>query len=174
MRITSQGLGPRAKGQEGKSRRSGDEVGEEEQEEDQGEDEEIHVEAEKDASVVEAPAALHAACGVYGAGDGGECGQNKPERGAQVGWMREQDGAGTAAEDNDVCPNQRWRARVEDARRQGFSLVLRVCLFERKEKAKAKENAETQRTQRNAEKGKGKSNCKRGERRERSVDAAKF
>ena len=46
------------------------EIGEEEEEQDESDDEEIHVEAEENASVVEAPAALHAACGVSGAGEG--------------------------------------------------------------------------------------------------------
>ena len=119
MRITSQGLGPRAKGQEGKSRRSGDEVGEEEQEEDQGEDEEIHVEAEKNASVVEAPAASHAARCVHRAGDGAERGKNEPERGTQVGRVREKNGGGEAGEDEEVGPNQRGSARVEDAKHEG-------------------------------------------------------
>ena len=102
-----------------------DEVGEEEKEEDKGEDEEIHVEAEKDASVVEAPAALHAASGVGGAGEGADDGKDEPEGGAQVRWMREQDGDGQAGEDKDVGSNQRVRARVEDARRQENSLVRR-------------------------------------------------
>jgi hypothetical protein len=92
-----------------------DEVREEEEEQDKGDDEEIAVEAEEDASVVEAPAALHAAGGFRCAGDDAERWQKKPEGGAEVGWVREQDSDGQASEDKDVGPNQRWSARVEDA-----------------------------------------------------------
>jgi hypothetical protein len=101
-----------------------DEVGKIEKKEDQSEGEEIHVEAEKHASVVEVPAALHAACGVCCAGNGGERGKNEPERGTQVRRMREKDRDSQAAEDENVGPNQRRDARVEDARHQEFSLVL--------------------------------------------------
>ena len=101
-----------------------DEEGEEEKKEDQSDDEEIHIEAEQDAGVVEAPAALHAAGGVRSAGESAEGWEDDPEGGAQVRRMRKQDGDGQAGEDENVSPDQRRRARVEDARRQETSLVL--------------------------------------------------
>ncbi len=102
-----------------------DEVGEEEKEQYQRDDQEVHVEAEKDASVVKAPAALHAAGGVRGTYEYNESGKQEPERGAQVGRMREQDGNAQASEDKDVGPDQRCRARIEDAYLQANSLVRR-------------------------------------------------
>jgi hypothetical protein len=49
-------------------------VGVEEEEKDHAEGHEIHVDQEEDAAVIEAPASLHAANGVGGAGGGGEGG----------------------------------------------------------------------------------------------------
>jgi len=75
--------------------------------------------------VVEVPAALHAASCVCGAGDDAENRQYEPEGWTQVRRMREQDGAEQADEDNQVSPEQRRKARIEDSRRQGNSLVRR-------------------------------------------------
>ena len=56
------------------------------------------------------------------AGEGDECGDEQPEAGTQVGGMHEEDGAGQAADYEDVGPNQRRTARVEEAQRQEDSL----------------------------------------------------
>ncbi len=65
--------------------------------------------------MVKAPAAFHAAGGVSSAGDDAKSGKHKPECGAQVGRMREQDGDAQAGKDEYVGPDQRCRARIEDA-----------------------------------------------------------
>jgi hypothetical protein len=103
---------------------SGHEIREEEKEQDQGDDEQIHVEAEENASVVEAPTALHAACGVDGTGDDAKCGQKLPQGGAQVRGVSEQDRNAQTDEDEDVGPNQRMSTRVEEVIHKAISLVL--------------------------------------------------
>ena len=64
-------------------------VGVEEEEEDHAEGHEVHVDAEEDAAVVEAPAGLHAADGIDGAGDGGQGGEDEQRRGAVMGEVGE-------------------------------------------------------------------------------------
>src|SRR5580692_6458337 len=60
-------------------------VGVEEQEKDEGDDENVGVEEEHDAAVVETPARAEAARGFPGAVEGDERGQNDPRRGMDVG-----------------------------------------------------------------------------------------
>jgi hypothetical protein len=62
----------------------------EEKEEDHAERHEIHVDKEEYATVVEAPARLHAAECIHCAGRGSESGQCKERRGAVVGKVREE------------------------------------------------------------------------------------
>ncbi len=64
-------------------------VGIEEKEEDHAEGHEVHVDAEEDTTVVEAPARLHAADSVDGAGDGGDDGEDEQWGGAVVGEVGE-------------------------------------------------------------------------------------
>jgi hypothetical protein len=52
-------------------------VGVEEEEEDHAEGHEVHIDEEEDATVIEAPAPLHATDGVRRAGGGGESGENE-------------------------------------------------------------------------------------------------
>ena len=73
-------------------------VGVEEEEEDHAEGHEVHVDAEDDASVIEAPAALHATDGVGGAGDGEEDGKDEEGSGAVVGEVGEEERDGEAEE----------------------------------------------------------------------------
>ena len=65
-------------------------VGVEEEEENHTEGHEVHVDAEDDASVIEAPTALHAADGVCGACDGEEGRKDKKRICAVVGEVREE------------------------------------------------------------------------------------
>ena len=51
-------------------------VGIEEEKEDHAKGHEVHVDEKEDSTVVEAPAGLHAADGVGGTCDGGECGKD--------------------------------------------------------------------------------------------------
>ena len=60
-------------------------VGVEEEEENHTEGHEVHVDAEDDASVIEAPTALHAADGVCSAGHGEEDGKDEEWSSAIVG-----------------------------------------------------------------------------------------
>jgi hypothetical protein len=57
----------------------------EEQEENHAEGHEVHVDQEENTTMVEAPAPLHAADGVGGAGDGDEEGQDEKEIGVDGG-----------------------------------------------------------------------------------------
>jgi hypothetical protein len=89
-------------------------VGVEEEEENHAEGHEVHVDAEEDASVVEAPAGLHAADGVDGAGDGGQGGEDEQRRGAVVGEVGEQEGYAKTGEDENIPAYQGSMTRVED------------------------------------------------------------
>ena len=90
-----------------------DEVGVEEEEGDQGDGHEVHVEAEEDAAVVEAPAALDAAESVGGADEGSEQRKDDPEGGLDVWGVGEECGEGDADEDKGVAACERLDARVE-------------------------------------------------------------
>ncbi len=78
-------------------------VGIEEEEENHAEGHEIHVDEQKDAAVVEAPASLHAADGVRGAGDGEESGEDEKRRGVVVREVREEDCYGKTGEDEKIA-----------------------------------------------------------------------
>ena len=71
-------------------------VGVEEEEEDHAESHQVHVDEEEDSAVVEVPAALHAADGVGGAGDGAEGGENDERGCVDCGESRDQDGSAKA------------------------------------------------------------------------------
>jgi hypothetical protein len=60
-------------------------VGIEEQEEDHAERHQVHVDEEENATMIEAPAALHATDGVGGAEDGDEGGNDEDWSGEDVG-----------------------------------------------------------------------------------------
>jgi hypothetical protein len=67
-------------------------VGVEEEEENHAEGHEVHVDQEEDAPVVEAPAPLHAANCVRGAGDCDQCGKDEEWSGMVAGEVGEEDG----------------------------------------------------------------------------------
>ena len=71
-------------------------IGVEEEEEDHAEGHEVHVDEEEDTAVVEAPAWLHAADGVDGAGGCDEGGHGEKYSGAVVGEVREEKGEAEA------------------------------------------------------------------------------
>jgi hypothetical protein len=89
-------------------------VGIEEEEEDHAEGHEVHVDAEEDAAVVEAPAGLHAADGVDGAGDGGYGGKDEQRRSAVVGEVGELEGDAKTDEDENIPAYQGSMTRIED------------------------------------------------------------
>jgi hypothetical protein len=68
----------------------------EEQEENHAEGHEVHVDEEKDTTMVEAPAPLHATDGVGGAKDGNQRGKEEERCGVVVREVGEADGCGEA------------------------------------------------------------------------------
>ena len=89
-------------------------VGIEEKEEDHTEGHEVHVDAKEDATVIEAPARLHAADGVDGAGDGGQDRQDEQRRGPVVGEVGEQESYAKTDEDENIPAYQGSMTRIED------------------------------------------------------------
>ena len=69
-------------------------IGVKEEEENHAEGHEIHIDQEKDPTVVEAPATLHATGGVDGTEDGEERGDDEKRSGVVVREIREEDGRG--------------------------------------------------------------------------------
>jgi hypothetical protein len=75
----------------------------EEQEENHAEGHEVHVDQEKDTTMIEAPAALHAAHGVGGAEDGDQRGKDEERSGVVVREVREADGCGEAGQHEETA-----------------------------------------------------------------------
>jgi len=71
----------------------------EEEEENHAEGHEIHVDEKEDATVVEAPASLHATNGVRGAGGGGEDGEDEDGGAVDLREAGEQDGCEQTGQD---------------------------------------------------------------------------
>jgi hypothetical protein len=90
-------------------------VGVEEEEENHAERHEIHIDQEKDAAVVEAPSALHAADGVNGAGECDEDGEHEKRSGVIVRKAGKQEGSGQAGQDEETAAEKRTRTRIEKA-----------------------------------------------------------
>ena len=90
-------------------------VGVEEEEEDHAEGHEIHVDEKEDAAVVEAPAALHAANGVCGAGEGGEGGEDEAGGGVELREAGEEDGCEQTGQDKQNAAWEGSLARIEKA-----------------------------------------------------------
>jgi hypothetical protein len=89
-------------------------VGVEEEEENHAEGHEIHVDAEDDSSVIEAPAALHTTDCVGCAGDGKQGGEDKERGGAVVGEVGEKKSDGETGENQEIAAQKRLSPRVED------------------------------------------------------------
>ena len=78
-------------------------VGVKEEEEDHAEGHEIHVDQKEDATVVKAPAPLHAADGVRGSGGRGQDGQDEDGGGVDLREAGEQDGCGQTGQDKEAA-----------------------------------------------------------------------
>jgi hypothetical protein len=78
-------------------------VGIEEEKEDHAEGHEIHVDEEEDATVVEAPASLHATDGVRGAGHSDEGGEDEERSGVVVREVGEVDSCSETDEDEETA-----------------------------------------------------------------------
>ena len=83
-----------------------DEVGVDEEEQDERDGHEIHVNAEEDSSVVEAPALLHAADGVCGSDEAAEGWQEQPWGRAQVGEVRDEGRERKADQHDEVATDE--------------------------------------------------------------------
>jgi hypothetical protein len=73
-------------------------VGVKKEKENHAEGHEVHVDEEEDSAVIETPAGLHAADGVYRAGGRGKGGDDEQWGGAVVGEIREQNSDAEAQE----------------------------------------------------------------------------
>jgi hypothetical protein len=89
-------------------------VGVEEEEEDHAEGHEVHVDAEDDAGVIEAPAALHATDGVGGASDGEEDGKDEEGSGVVVREVGEEKRDAQAEEYQETAAKKRVDTRIEE------------------------------------------------------------
>ena len=88
-------------------------VGVKEKEEDHAEGHEVHVDEEEDATVVEAPSALHAADCVGGTGGGGEGRKDKDGSAVDLGEAGEEDGCEQTDQDKQNAAEEGTLARVE-------------------------------------------------------------
>jgi hypothetical protein len=88
-------------------------VGIEKEEEDHAEGHEVHVDEEENASVVEAPAPLHAANSVDGASDSDESGEDEQWSCAAVRKARDRKSCGEAEKNKDAAAYQGTRTRIE-------------------------------------------------------------
>jgi hypothetical protein len=89
-------------------------VGVEEKEEDYTESHEVHVDAEDDTGVIEAPASLRAADGVNGAGDCGQGGDGQQHGGVIVREVGERQGNAEAEEYKNASSENGGNARIEE------------------------------------------------------------
>jgi hypothetical protein len=90
-------------------------VGVEEEEENHAESHEVHVDEKQDATVVEAPASLHAADGVRSAGGSEEGGEDEERSGVDLGEVGEEDCGGQAGQDKEAAAKEGSLARIERA-----------------------------------------------------------
>ena len=91
-----------------------EEVGVDEEEEDHGAGHEVHIEAEQNASVVEVPAALHAAGGIERSPGAAEGGEQEQGVGAQVREVGEPHGHGKAAQNERVASGEGTLAGMKE------------------------------------------------------------
>jgi hypothetical protein len=92
------------------------EIGEEEEEQDEADGQHVHEQQQYDAAMVEIPAGRHAAEGIEHA-EHRECRRNdKQQRGAGVGEIREPERGGEAEEYQQIAAKQRPAAEIETAK----------------------------------------------------------
>ncbi len=101
-------------------------VGVEEQEENHADGHEVHIDEEQDAAVVEAPAALHAADGVDGAGDGEESGKDEKGIWPDVGKAGDGERDAETEKDEETATEQGADARIE---KTGKHAVLKAFVL---------------------------------------------
>jgi hypothetical protein len=89
-------------------------VGVEEEEEDHAEGHEVHVDEEEDAAVVEAPAALHTANRVGGAGGSGEGWEDKDGSAVDLGEAGEEERCEQTGQDKQNAAEEGTLARIEN------------------------------------------------------------
>jgi hypothetical protein len=90
-------------------------VGVKEEKENHAEGHEIHVDEEEDATVVEAPAALHATNGVRSAGGGGEGGEDEAWGAVDLREAGEEDCREETDQDKEDAAEEGSLARIEKA-----------------------------------------------------------
>jgi len=90
-------------------------VGVEEEEENHAEGHEIHVDEKEDATVIEAPAPLHASDGVRGAGGGCEGGEDQDRGAVDLREAGEEDCCEEAGQDKEDAAWEGSLARIEKA-----------------------------------------------------------
>jgi hypothetical protein len=95
----------------------------EEEEEDHAEGHEVHVDAEDDAGVIEAPTALHATDGVGCAGDGEECGEDEEGGAVVVGEVGEAKSDGETEENEEAAAQKGMGMRIEEGMSHATCLV---------------------------------------------------
>jgi hypothetical protein len=99
-------------------------VGVEEKEEDEADGEQVHVETEQDACLLEVPSlASHAAERIGAADDGDTCGNDEEWIGAVVGEAGEKIGDGKACEYERVTSKEGTVVRIENS---GYHAVLKI------------------------------------------------
>jgi hypothetical protein len=100
-------------------------IGIEEKEEDDAEGHEVHVDAEEDTAVVEAPTRLHATNCVDGAGDGGQGREDEQWGGTVVGEVRQQESYTKTGQNEDGAAYQGSMMRIEDGMFHEVGLALK-------------------------------------------------
>jgi hypothetical protein len=98
-------------------------VGVEEEEENHAEGHEVHVDEKEDATVVEAPAPLHATDGVRSTGGGCDGGEDEERSGVDLGEVGEEDGCGETGQDKEAAAKEGSLARIE---RAGEHMILNL------------------------------------------------
>jgi hypothetical protein len=97
------------------------EVGIEQKEQPKGDGHEVHVETEKDATMVEAPAPLHTSDCVGCADRAAEDGQHQERHGVNVREPGHEHRDSERDENDGVASGEGAKARVEDGEGQGFA-----------------------------------------------------
>jgi hypothetical protein len=102
-------------------------VGIEEEEENHAESHEVHVDEKEDASMVEAPAPLHATDGVGSTGGSEEGREDEERSGVDLREVGKEDGGSQAGEDKETAAKEGSLARIERAGEHtilNFKLIL--------------------------------------------------
>lgn len=85
---------------------------------------EIHIDEQKDATVIETPAFLHAADRVGGADESDQQGKDEEWSGMVAGEVGESEGSCQAEQHERVAAKQRVGVRIEDGESHGDAILL--------------------------------------------------